>query len=122
MEWWAWIAWGTSIAAGTGGLILGIRSEVRNRYQTHWTLELAPRKVTLHNRTGEDANNVGIRVDPHLWRVANYRAYSLVPANGEAYFAVTADGAEEHTPFQLELTWTRARTGRRYSRTSRTGV
>lgn len=113
-QWWEWLGWVVAILSGVGGLWLGIRAEMRNRYKKAWTLEIARGRVTFHNRTGEDANDVQLLLDPKLWQPVNYMPYSMVPANGSAGFALRPTAATRETPFTVGITWTRPSTSASY--------
>ncbi len=116
MEWWGWITWATTLITAVTALVLGIRAERRARYHRHWTMEIEPRRVTFHNRTGEDASNVWLRVSIP-WQIGSRRAVmSMVPADGEAAFVIhSPEGTDRDTPFVAWLTWQRSSTGREYT-------
>lgn len=114
MQWWEWVTWGVALLSGIGGLVLGIRAELRtHRYRPHWTPEPGHRSMTFHNRTGEDAMNVRFDI-AEGWFLANYQPYGAVAANESARFATVARTPEEPAPYAGVLRWVRPSTGREY--------
>lgn len=114
MEWWEWSTWGLALLTGIGGLVLGIRAELRsNRYRALWTPEGGDRSMTFYNRTGEDAMDVRLDV-VHGWHLANYQPYAVVHADGAATFATVPASQSSTTEFACLFRWVRPSTGKEY--------
>lgn len=63
MEWWEFPAWVVTTLVAAGGLLLGIRAELRaSKYRPHWDVDddRSAGAVSVTNRTGETAKNVAI--------------------------------------------------------------
>ena len=114
MEWWQWTTWGVALVSGIGGLVLGIRAELRGtRYRPRWTPEGGNRSMTFRNRTDEDAMNVRLNVSEG-WFLNNYRPYGAVAVDEIATFATVPRDPHAPATFACLLRWTRASTGREY--------
>jgi hypothetical protein len=116
MEWWEWITWAVALSTGIGGLVLGLRAELRaTRYAPLWALRVAtPNRFV--NQTGEDATSVTVRIEGAMIQ-STRTSFALVEA-GKSFEVLT----KEREGFRWEVAWTRPLTGKTYVSGERWGA
>ncbi|MGG7466212.1 hypothetical protein [Plantibacter sp. YIM 135347] len=115
MQWWEWAAWAVSMSGAAVGSVLGVRSELRSRYQPTWAFEVGTTTIVT-NRTDEDAIDVTLTVGGDAIVVGTQRI-TLVQPDGGAPFLVRHSDREHignFDPRPIAVSWTRRTTGRRY--------
>lgn len=116
MAWGEWVTWGFTAVIAAGGLVLGIRSEIRSGYRKTWVLTDGPR-ITVFNRTGEDATRVRIEFFG-AEVVAGSLQHPHIAADDSVRIAFKYDGGPARD-VGYRISWTRPSTGKRYRHRSR---
>ena len=109
MDWWGWLTWGVTALIALGGLLLGIRAELRAGYRKRWTVTSGVNNRFI-NRTGEEATDVEVEAISG-WIGAGSSQQSHVDIDEEFVLTLCSDTGGE---VKYRIIWTRPSTGRTY--------